>query len=111
MFDRVEGQYRVTQRARHVTWTLAERPERLRLLIRERDQKFTDRFDEVFRGDGIAIVCTPQANGVVGRLVRTARSECLDWMRILNQRHFELIAPCVQPVVFVFLPDTLLHCR
>ena len=43
----------VTQQARHVTWTLAERTERVRFLIRDRDQKFTHGFDEVFRGDGI----------------------------------------------------------
>src|SRR5687767_13725527 len=80
----------VTQQAGQVTWTLAERPKRLRFLIRDRDQKFTDRFDEVFRGDGIEIVRTPfrapQANGVAERFVRTARSECLDWMLILNHQ-------------------------
>jgi transposase InsO family protein len=74
-----------------VTWTLAERPERVRFLIRDRDRKFTDRFDEVFRGDGIEIVRTPfrapQANGVAERFVRTARSECLDWMLILSHQH------------------------
>ena len=41
--------------------------------------------------DGIEIVRTPfrvpQANGVAERFVRTARSECLDWMLILNQEH------------------------
>jgi transposase InsO family protein len=41
----------------------------------------------VFRGDAIEIVRTPQANGVAGRVVRTARSECLDWMLILNHQH------------------------
>ena len=85
----------VTQQARHVTWTLAERPEHVRFLIRDRDQKFTDRFDEVFRGDGIEIVRTPfrvpQANGVAERFVRTVRSECLDWMLILNQQHLARI--------------------
>ena len=42
----------VTQQARQLTWTLAERPEPLRFLIRDRDQKFTDGFDEVFRATG-----------------------------------------------------------
>ena len=49
----------VIQRARQLTWTLASRSERLRFLIRDRDQKFTDGFDEVFRSDGIEIVRTP----------------------------------------------------
>jgi putative transposase len=83
----------VTQQARQLTWKLAEHPERTRFLIRDRDQKFTDRFDDVFRGDGIEIVRTPfrapQANGVAERFVRTVRSECLDWLLILNQSHLE----------------------
>jgi putative transposase len=42
----------VTQRARQLTWTLAERPASFRFLIRDRDQKFTDSFDEVFCSNG-----------------------------------------------------------
>ena len=81
----------VIQQARQMTWTLAERPEPVRFLIRDRDQKFTTAFDEVFRGEGVAIVRTPfrapQANGVAERFVRTVRSECLDWLLILNREH------------------------
>jgi putative transposase len=83
----------VIQRARQLTWTLVDRPEPIRFLIRDRDQKFTDGFDEVFRSDGIEIArtpfCAPQANGVAERFVRTARSECLDCLLIVNQRHLE----------------------
>jgi putative transposase len=39
----------VTQQARQLMWTLAERPERFRFLIRDRDQKFTASVDDVFR--------------------------------------------------------------
>ena len=85
----------VTQQARHLTWTLAERPESFRFLVRDRDQKFTASFDEVFRSDGIQIIRTPfrtpQANGVAERFVRTVRSECLDWLLILNQQHLERV--------------------
>ena len=85
----------VTQQARQLTWTLAERPESFRFLIRDRDQKFTDSFDEVFRSDGIEIIRTPfrapQANGVAERFVRTVRSECLDWLLILNDQHLERV--------------------
>jgi putative transposase len=85
----------VIQCARQLTWTLADRSERLRFLIRDRDQKFTDGFDEVFRSVGIEIVRTPfrtpQANGMAERFVRTVRSECLDWLLILNEQHLERV--------------------
>src|SRR6266849_1441454 len=74
-------------------WSVGERPERLRFLIRDRDQKFTDSVDDVFRSEGMEIIRTPfrapQANGVAERFVRTVRSECLDWLLILNQQHLE----------------------
>jgi transposase InsO family protein len=86
----------VTQQARQLTWTLAERPESFRFLIRDRDQKFTDSFDEIFRSDGIEIIRTPfrapQANGVAERFVRTVRLECLDWLLILGPQHLEHVA-------------------
>jgi transposase InsO family protein len=84
-----------TQQARQLTWTLAERPEAFHSLIGDRDQKFTNRFDEVFRSSGLEIICTPfrvpQANGVAERFVRTVRSECLDWLLILNDQHLERV--------------------
>jgi hypothetical protein len=83
----------VTQQARPLTWISAEVPESFRFLIRDRDQKFTDSFDEVFRSDGMEIIRTPfrapQANGVAERFVRTVRSECLDWLLIVNQQQLD----------------------
>jgi transposase InsO family protein len=83
----------VTQQARQLTWSLSERPEPVRYLTRDRDQKFTDSFDEVFRSAGCEIIRTPflapQANAVAERFVRTVRSECLDWLLILNEQHLE----------------------
>src|SRR5262249_46428787 len=85
----------VSQQARHLSWTLAERPVSSRFLIRDRDQKFTAGFDEVFRGTGLEIIRTPfrapQANGVAERFVRTVRSECLDWLLILNDQHLNRV--------------------
>jgi len=61
----------VTQQARQLTWSLSDRSEPFRYVIRDRDQKFTDTFDEVFRSAGCEIVRTPfrgpQANGVAER--------------------------------------------
>jgi len=47
----------------------------------------------VFRSAGCEIIRTPfrapQANGVAERFVRTVRSECLDWLLILNEQHLK----------------------
>jgi transposase InsO family protein len=85
----------VIQRARQVTWTLAERSEPLRFLIRDRDQKFTDGCDHVFRSERIEVVRTPfrvpQSNGVAERFVRTIRSECLDRLLVCDRHHLEQV--------------------
>ena len=69
------------QQARQLSWTLAERSEPMRFLIRDRDQKFTDGFDDVFRIERIEVVRTPfrapQANAYAERFVRSVK-ECLD---------------------------------
>ncbi len=85
----------VVQQARQLSWALEDRSEPIRFLIRDRDQKFTDRFDDVFRSDRIEVVQTPfrapQANGVAERFVRTVRTECLDRLLVLNHQHLERI--------------------
>jgi putative transposase len=83
----------VTQQARNLGLDVADQG--LRLLIRDRDSKYSDSFDEVFRTDGIRIVKTPtrapQANAIAERFVRTVRAECLNWLLILNRRHVERV--------------------
>jgi transposase InsO family protein len=78
----------VTQQARNVGFDFADQG--MRLLIRDRDSKYTSAFDEVFHTSGIQIVKTrvraPQADAIAERLVRTVRAECLDWLLILNRR-------------------------
>ncbi len=85
----------VVQQARQLAWTLAECPSRLRFLIRDRDSKFIRDFDAGFASEGIAIIKTPvrapKANAIAERFVRTVRSECLDWLLIVNRRHLERV--------------------
>jgi transposase InsO family protein len=60
---------------------------------RDHDRKFTDCFDAVFAAEGARILRTPiqvpEANGIAERLVRTVRSECLDWRLIVSADHLE----------------------
>jgi putative transposase len=51
----------VTQQARYVAWTLSERPDPVRFLIRDHDRKFTRSFDVVFEAQGTRIVRTPDS--------------------------------------------------
>jgi hypothetical protein len=83
----------VTQQARNLGFDFADQD--IRFLIRDRDSKYSGSFDEVFRSERIRIVKTPvrapKANAVAERFVRTVRTECLDWLLILNRRHLERV--------------------
>jgi transposase InsO family protein len=83
----------VTQQARNLGLDFDDRG--VRFLVRERDSKYSATFDEVLRSERIRTVKTPlrapRANAIAERFVRTVRSECLDWLLILNRRHLERI--------------------
>ena len=63
----------------------------MRFLIRDRDSKYTCSFDEVFRSEGARVILTPirspKANSFAERVVKTVRSEILDWTLIHGRRH------------------------
>ncbi|WP_112105611.1 integrase core domain-containing protein [Parafrankia sp. Ea1.12] len=85
----------VTQQARNLLMTTGERAERFRVLIRDRDTKFSAAFDTVFTTDNINIVRTPTrtpvANAFAERWVGTVRRECLDHLLILGERHLTTV--------------------
>ncbi len=74
-----------------LVWDFEDSEPRLRFLIHDRDNKFTDAFDAAFRSEGVESILTParapNANSVAERWVRSVRTESLDKLLIGNQSH------------------------
>jgi transposase InsO family protein len=85
----------VTQQARNLFMRLGEQEPQFRLLVHDRDTKFSRAFHEVFRTERINVIRTPvrapNANAVAERWVRTVRNDCLDRILILGRRHLDRV--------------------
>jgi putative transposase len=61
-----------------------------RVLICDRDRKWTDAFRRIVEGSGIRVVLTPvlapNANAYAERFVRSIREECLDHLILFGER-------------------------
>jgi transposase InsO family protein len=84
---------RVAPQARNLFMTLDDREQPLRLLIHDRDSKFSGGCDLVFQSEGITVIRTPvqapNANAHAERWVGSVRRECLDRLLILGRRHLQ----------------------
>jgi putative transposase len=85
----------VDQQARNLLLALGEQGRRVRFLVRDRDAKFSRRFDDVFRSENAEVLVTPvqapNANAHAERWIRTVRAECLDWLLIVGRGHLEQV--------------------
>lgn len=85
----------VTQQARNLLLGLGERRRHMRFLLHDRDAKFCRSVGDVFRSVGAQVLLTPvrapRANAFAERWVRTVRTECLDWLRIVSRGHLEQV--------------------
>jgi putative transposase len=83
------------QQARQLAWSLPERPSPIRFLIHDRDTKFSQAFDDVFKSEGVEIIRTPfrapNANAFAERWVGTIRRDCLDWLLIASCKQLERV--------------------
>ncbi|XUL93932.1 integrase core domain-containing protein [Streptomyces galilaeus] len=82
---------RTAQLARNLVMDLQDAGATMKYLIRDRDSRCTQAFDNVFEDESIAIVTTgirvPRMNAIMERWVRSRRAELLDRTLILNQAH------------------------
>jgi transposase InsO family protein len=66
-----------------------------RYLIRDRDSRYSEAFDRRLRGLGVRQLRTPVkapwANALAERWVRSARTECLDHLFIVDERHLQRV--------------------
>src|SRR5262245_24748728 len=73
--------------------TLEEQERRPLFLVRDRNSKFTDAFDEVFRSQSVCVIRAPVAapKAHSERWVGSVRRECLDRLLIVSQKQLERV--------------------
>ena len=85
----------VLQQARNASMWLEDIGVEASHLIRDRDGKFAASFDAFWEGSGTTITRTPprtpQANGFAEAIVKTIKSQCLDYFVCLSLEHLDYI--------------------
>jgi putative transposase len=83
------------QITRNLTEARENRIDPVKYLVHDRDKRFCAVYDEVFRAERIEFLQTPwrvpKSNAHAERFIRTVRSECLDRLLIINERHLSSV--------------------
>ncbi|XHR29786.1 MAG: integrase core domain-containing protein [Chthoniobacteraceae bacterium] len=85
----------VEQQARNLVMELAERGEKASYLIKDGDTKFTAKFDEIFKSEGIKVkqlpYRSPNLNAFAERFVQSVKNECVGQFIVFGERHLEFL--------------------
>ena len=85
----------MVQQARNLLMDLDDRGQRPRLLLHDRDAKFSRAFDAIFEGEAMRVIRTPlkapNANAHIERWIGSARRECLDQLLIVSRSQLDRV--------------------
>ena len=85
----------VEQHARNLVMEMADRGETASFLLKDGDTKFTAKFDEVFKSEGITVkrlpYASPNLNAFAERFVQSIKNECLDQFVVFGENHLEYL--------------------
>ena len=85
----------VAQQARNMCMVIQEQDVPPKYLIRDRDTKFTQQFDQIFRADNVKLVKlpskSPNLNAHCERVVKSIKHEALDHFVVFGERHLNHI--------------------
>lgn len=85
----------VEQQARQFCWYLNDNDESIKYLLRDRDGKFSPKFDSVIESEGIKVkrlpVKAPNLNAWVESWIGSLKRECLNHFIVMNEHHLDYL--------------------
>ena len=83
----------VEQKARQFCWRLNENKESFKYLLRDRDGKYSKKFDQILKSEGINVRRlprrSPNLNAWIESWIGSLKRECLNHFLVLNEKHLD----------------------